>query len=240
MPQIHWDELDRGNEASFATTLVPQARILDQTMPRAQTGRNGFRHPSRKLRFDDLGSTLRANKPELENGEASVASEPGRGHSGRRFVVVAVVVVLLAWGGLYLAFQRWRESYRHRAAYGAAHVVSAIDPLKQVTPPDLDPAAWRDALDKTHAMLMTVVGSNLLDLDDMNKLRGELDQFVARAEAHPESARTELASIWNEMADRAEFLFQDSRDPTHDRHVRPEILPPRPAKVKGRGPSQAR
>ena len=63
-------------------------------------------------------------------------------------------------------------------------------------------------------MLTTVVASNLLDRDEMDKLARELDHFVARARAHPETARTELAAIWNEMADRAEFLFQDSRSPT--------------------------
>ena len=105
-------------------------------------------------------------------------------------------------------------------------------------------AAWRDAIDKTRAMLTTVVGSNLLDLDDMDQLRAELDQCVARAQAHPESARTELAAIWDHMADRAEFLFQDSRSPTQDRHVRPKILPERPEKGQGqagsRGPMSRR
>ena len=72
---------------------------------------------------------------------------------------------------------------------------------------------------------MTVVGSNLLDIDEMDKLRTELDQSVKRVQAHPESGRDELAAIWNEMADRAEFLFQDSRSPTLDRHPRPKILP---------------
>ena len=76
-------------------------------------------------------------------------------------------------------------------------------------------------------MLTTVVASNLLDLDDMDRLRVELDERVASVKSHPETATTELAAIWNEMADRAEFLFQDSRAPTQDRHVRPKILPPR-------------
>ena len=118
-----------------------------------------------------------------------------------------------------------------RAAWGASHVVAAIDPLKDVVPPGVDPTVWRNAIDETHAMLVTVVGSNLLDLDDMNKLRVELDQFVSRARAHPETAPTELAAVWNTLADRAEFLFQDGKDPTRDRHTRPKILPPRPAKT---------
>ena len=100
-----------------------------------------------------------------------------------------------------------------------------------MTPPDVDPAAWRDAVDKTHAMLMTVVASNLLDQSDMDKLRFELDQSVERARAHPETATAELAAIWNEMSDRAEFLFQDSRNPTKSRHPRPALLPERPKKA---------
>ena len=187
---------------------------------------NGFHDPSRRLRFDDFGTDAGSRR-----SDGLITAEAGRGHSGRKLVVVAVVVILLTWGGLYLAFQRWREAYRERAAWGASHVVSAIDPLKEVEPPGVDRAVWRKAVDETHAMLVTVVGSNLLDLHDMDKLRLELDQFVSRARAHPETAQTELAAVWNTLADRAEFLFQDGKDPTRDRHVRPKILPPRPAKT---------
>ena len=187
---------------------------------------NGFHDPPRKLRFDDFGIDAGNRR-----SDRLITAEAGRGHSGRRFVVVAVVVILLTWGGLYLAFQRWRAAYRERAAWGASHVVAAIDPLKEVEPPGVDSAVWRNAVDETHAMLVTVVGSNLLDRHDMTRLRLELDQFVSRAHAHPETAQTELAAIWNTLADRAEFLFQDGKDPTRDRHVRPKMLPPRPAKA---------
>jgi hypothetical protein len=145
-------------------------------------------------------------------------------------VAVAVIVVLLTWGGLYLAFQRWRANYRERVAYGTSNVVPVIDLFKEVMPPGVDRTDWRDAVDKTRAMITTVVASNLLDRDDMDKLRLELDQRVATVHSNPEAAADELAAIWNEMADRAEFLFQDSRAPTRDRHVRPKILAPRPAK----------
>jgi hypothetical protein len=213
--------------------LVTPASILDQTMaPASFNGpQNGSPLPPRRLRFDDFVSTLIGKDRESRHFGPSRISELGQGHSGRRFVVVAVVVVLLTWGGLYLAFERWRAQYRERVAYGASHVVSAVDPLKEVTPPDVDPAVWRDTVDKTHAMLMTVVASNLLDRGDMDKLRVELDQFVTRARARPETAKNELAAIWNEMADRAEFLFQDSRAATQDRHARPKILPARPTKA---------
>jgi hypothetical protein len=164
--------------------------------------------------------------------DAPAITAAGQGHSGRRFVVGAVIVVLVTWGGLYLVFHRWRANYRERVAFGASKVVPVIDPLKDVTPPGVDPTAWRDAVDETHAMLATVVGSNLLDRGDMDNLRVELGERVARVQSHPETATAELTAIWNEMADRAEFLFQDSRDPTRDRHVRPKILSPRPAPEK--------
>jgi hypothetical protein len=201
--------------------------ILDSIMARTPGGKqNGFHDPSRKIRFDDFGTRASSHR-----SEELISAEAGRGHSGRWFVVVAVVVVLVTWGGLYLAFQRWRAAYRERAAWGASHVVSAIDPLKEVVPPGVDPGVWRKAVDETHAMLLTVVGSNLLDVHDMAKLRVELDQFVSQVRAHPETGQTEMAAIWNTLADRAEFLFQDGKDPTRDRHVRPKILPPRPAKA---------
>ena len=194
--------------------------------PTAGGKQNGFHDPSRKLRFDDFGTDAGNRR-----SDGWMTAEVGRGRSGRRFVVVAVVVILCTWGGLYLAFQRLRAAYRERAAWGASHVVAVIDPLKDVVPPGVDPTVWRNAVDETHAMLVTVVGSNLLDLHDMDKLRLELDQFVSRARAHPETAPTELAAVWNTLADRAEFLFQDGKDPTRDRHARPKILPPRPAKT---------
>jgi len=209
---------------------VTPANELDATMSTTRNGQPaGSHHPARPLRFDDLGSSSVGNDP--DSGQSETA-EIGQGHSGRKFVIIAGLVVLTIWGALYLAFQTWRTKYRERAAYGALHVVPAIDPLKAVVPPGTEPGAWRDAVDRTRAMLTTVVGSNLLDIEKMDQLRTELDESVKRVEAHPESGRDELAVIWNEMADRAEFLFQDSRSPTPDRHPRPKILPARPAKTK--------
>jgi hypothetical protein len=198
---------------------------------------NGVQHSSRSFRFDDVRPGLRGNDGESRQTDTSLTTEAGRGHSGRRFVVVALIVVLLTWGGLYLAFQRWKANYQARVAYGTSNVVSALGPLKEVIPPGVDQTAWRDAVDKTRAMLSTVVASNLLDLRDMDRLRAELDERVASAQSRPDSATTELAAIWNEMADRAEFLFQDSRAPTQDRHARPKVLPPRPDKGSGKGPN---
>jgi hypothetical protein len=179
---------------------------------------------TRRLRFDDLGSIV-ARSFSGSGAEADVLS---RGHSGRRFVLVAGVVLLVIWGVLFLIFRDWKTRYQRRAAYGAAQVVPVIDRLATIVPPNIDPDDWRDAVRQTRAMLTTVVGSNLLDIEEMDRLHTELDRCTERAQAHPASARDELASIWNKLADRAEFLFQDSRSPKGDRHPRPKILPPRP------------
>jgi hypothetical protein len=156
------------------------------------------------------------------------------GHSGRRFVLVAGCILLVIWGTLWVIFRDWRVRYRARAAYGATHVVPAIDPLESIVPAGVEPEAWRDAVRQTRAMLITVTCSNLLDMHELDDLRRELDGFVARVRAHPETGCLELAAIWDEMADRAEFLFKDSRSASGDRHPRPKFLPRRPEK----GPRQ--
>jgi hypothetical protein len=222
---------DTLREAGNTDDLVTPASELGATMTTTRNGQPpGSQKRVRKLRFDDLASSSGGNTSGSRHSEIPATGDAVEGHSGRKFVIVAALVVLATWGGLYLAFRTWRTRYLERAAYGASHVVSAIDPLKEVVPPGTEPRAWRDAVDRTHAMLMTVVGSNLLDVDEMDKLRTELDRSVKRVLDHPESGRDELAAIWNAMADRAEFLFQDSRSPTMDRHPRPKILPARPVK----------
>jgi len=196
------------------------------------TGRNGpdqtYRNSTRRLRVDDMAAIVVRNSPgPVENTPSAVLS---RGHSGRLFVLGAGVTLLLIWGTLFLVFRDWRSRYRERALHGATQVVPAIDRLRSIEPPGIDPVAWRAAVDQTHAMLITVTGSNLLDVKDMDKLRAELDQHVARATARPETAVRELADIWDEIAVRGEFLFNDSRSLSGIRHPRPKVLPPQPGK----------
>jgi hypothetical protein len=203
------------------------------------TAHNGYhredRDPNRRLRFDHWASIVTAATTGSNRGSATATAEIlPRGHSGRRFVLVAGFTVLLIWGALYLIFREWRANYRERAAYGLSQVVPAIDPLAEIAPPGLDPIAWRAAVRDTHALLVTVTGSNLLRVKDMRQLREELDQAVDRARARPETAVGELAAIWNNLSDRAEFLLKDSRSASGERHPRPRILPPRPEKAKTR------
>jgi hypothetical protein len=81
---------------------------------------NGSGLPSGGFASDDGVPTVTGKDLVTPDYEFSVLAEGEQGHSGRRFVVVAVIVVLLTWGGLYLAFQRWRENYRERVALGAS------------------------------------------------------------------------------------------------------------------------
>jgi hypothetical protein len=167
--------------------------------------------PARRLRFDEYPSARGASgRP----GEAGV--------SGRRAVVGGVLTLAILAGGLALAFRDWRARYRERAAFGAGQVATAIDPLAGVVPPGVPGDAWRRAVADAHAMLVTLTASNLLDLDQMRDLRADLAARVARARARPETARAELAGLWDDLAARAGPNLVN-------RHPRPGLLsPPRP------------
>jgi hypothetical protein len=132
-------------------------------------------------------------------------------------VLVSGLALLLIAGGLALLFRDWRVHYRARAAFGAHQVAPAIDPLAAVVPPGVAPDAWRRTVADAHAMLVTLTGSNLLDLVDMQLLRADLIARVSRAQARPETARAELADLWDSLARRAgPNLVQ--------RHPRPKLL----------------
>jgi hypothetical protein len=131
---------------------------------------------------------------------------------------------------LYLVFRDWRARYQARAAFGATQVAPVIDSLEPIVPQGMDAETWRKAVRQTHDMMVTVTSANLLDLEQMKVLRDELRQAVARAHAHPETSRDELAGVWNAMADRAEFVLQEGNSGRRKSHPRPAILPPRPSK----------
>jgi hypothetical protein len=182
-----------------------------------------FRDQARRLRVDDLTAIVNRNGARPRDAGASM---PGlREHSGKLFVLLAGAIVLLIWGVLYLVFREWRAGYRERAHYGTTQVVPVIDPLRGVMPPGIEINAWRDAVDQTRAMLVTVTASNLLDIPTMTDLKVELAARVRAGCKRPAQAPIELAEIWNSVADRGEFLFRDSRSTSGDRHVRPSVLP---------------
>jgi hypothetical protein len=211
-----------------------QPAWLGELMSTPRNGQHpGYHDPARRLRFDSLASLVSGDRaPSITGGATAMAEVLPRGHSGVRFVVVVCISVLLIWATLYLTFREWRAKYRERTAYGLTEVVPAIDPLAEITPPALDPIVWRDAVQRTRAMLVTVISSNLLGVNEMRQIRTELEQSVTRARTHPETALDELAAIWNTQTDRAGFLFKDSRSASGDRHPRPRILPPRSKNVR--------
>ena len=151
-------------------------------------------------------------------------------YSGRLLVLGAGFVILTLWGSLYLVFRDWRARYQARAAFGATQVAPVIDSLAQIVPQGMNAETWRRTVQQTHDMLVTVTSANLLDVEQMRALRDELQRAVARAAAHPETSRDELAGVWNAMADRAEFVLQDGTSGRRKGHPRPAILPPRPSK----------
>ena len=173
---------------------------------------SGRRDPERgRVRFD----RPRQGGADTSNGEAG----GGSSISGRRFVTAAVVAVLVLWGSLGLAFRHWRDGYRARQAYGERIVVAAIEPLAEVTPAGVDPAAWRNAVVATRAMLKTVTDSNVLDLDRMRALGSRVDARVRSS--RPENARAQLAAIWDDAESGAGPIVTS-------RHPRPPLLRPPP------------
>jgi hypothetical protein len=116
-------------------------------------------------------------------------------------VIAWVLAVLVVACGLAVAFRDWQVHYRARAAFGASQVATVIDPLAGVVPPDTPSDSWRQAVAETHAMLVALTASNMLDLADMRVLRADLRARVARA--RPETARAALAAVWDDLARRA-------------------------------------
>jgi hypothetical protein len=163
--------------------------------------------PARRLRFDGYPAI-----------QAAVVRPRPVGHSGRRLVIVWVLAVLVLVGGLAVAFRDWQVRYRARAAFGAGQVATAIDPLAAVVPPDVPSDSWHRAVAESHAMLVALTASNMLDLADMRALRADLRARVARA--RPETARGELAAVWDELTRRAGPNLVK-------RHRRPALLSPK-------------
>jgi hypothetical protein len=145
-------------------------------------------------------------------------------------VLVAGAAILILWGVLYLVFYEWRVRYRNRTSFGVTQVAPVIDPLAEIIPPRVAARDWQEAVRETHAMLVSVLSANLLDIRQMERLRDEREQTVNRARLHPETARDELASVWTAMADRAEFVLQEGTSGRRKGHTRPAILPPRQVK----------
>lgn len=145
---------------------------------------------------------------------SSRPAEEAQSVSGRVLVTVGMVALLVVWGSLNVTFRQWKERYRARATFGATVVAGAIDPLAAVVPPDESPDAWCQAVTDTHAMVVALTAANVLDVSQMNDLGARIRDRVAFAK--PETSRTVLAGLWDELERQA--------GPIIGRHPRPRLL----------------
>ncbi len=174
----------------------------------------------RRWRIDGRAARPRPPAPVVEATPARV--------SGRRVVGVMVAAVLTLWLGLDLAFRSWQARHRARAEFGATRVAPAIDPLAASPPPGVSPLEWRRAVADTRAMLLALTASGFLDEPKMEALRREIAAKVAAA--RPETARTTLAALWDDLERRAGPLIAPDRSPPppNSRHAARHPRPPRP------------
>jgi hypothetical protein len=164
-------------------------------------------------------------------GDAPSEQVRGRVHSGRVFLVIAALSLVVVTGVLGLMFRDWRARYRALADYGARHVAPTIDALADQVPPGVKPDQWKLAVSDTHAMLERLTAAGLLDRKRMEALRAEVAARVANAQADPETAVGELARLWDDMEAKAgPILLRGSTKPPNP-PKRPALLP-RPKKKK--------
>lgn len=125
----------------------------------------------------------------------------GPRHSGRRFVIAAVLSLVALLGMLYAAFLDWRGRHEELAAFGRDEVATVVWPLAEVQPPGVEAETWRAAVADTRAMIEAVATSGMLDRARLEALRDELDQCVA--EATPATAVAALRAVWDDLERRA-------------------------------------
>ncbi|WP_435018074.1 hypothetical protein TA3x_000019 [Tundrisphaera sp. TA3] len=159
------------------------------------------------------------------------------GVSGRWTVAVLVAGVLALWFGLDRGFRAWKARHEARAAFGMARVAPAIDPLAAVVPPDVAAEEWRRAVAATHAMLVALTGAGVLDEPDLERLRRQVAGLASRA--RPETARAELAGLWDDLEHRVGPIIAPDHapPPAGSRHAARHPRPPRPGIL---GPSKPR
>lgn len=132
---------------------------------------------------------------------ADVNRSPKTG-SGRKFVVGLVLAILSLWGLLYLGFQTWKAGYEGRAAAGRV-AAARIRPLVQSRPPGFEVWEWEDTVDHAEAMLIALTGSNLLSAEQIEELKGRIDELTQAAASDPSRSAALLRAFWNAISKKS-------------------------------------
>ncbi len=139
------------------------------------------------------------------------------GTSGRLFIMLFSITVLIVWASLWLAFQAWKTGYDQKSLVGrdtARHIRKLVDSK----PAGVSTTTWEDAVDHAEAMLIAVTGSNLLSVPQIQELTTEIDQCVEATRRNPEQGPALLRQLWNELANRA--------GPVAEIYGRPRLIMP--------------
>ncbi|AMV40702.1 hypothetical protein [Planctomyces sp. SH-PL62] len=178
-------------------------------------GRNGPLQPATPTPTPD--APARPVEPPLRRG--------GPGFSGRRFVILSGVVIVLLWALLFLVFRPGLDRYKMRTDFGRKEVAPAVFELRKVQPPGVDSRAWDEAVRDAYGLVATTTESGTIDLDGQKALRDQIKAVAARAVEHPERAVDELAALWDDVAARARKARRPGEPEIDRRHPRPSIFP---------------
>jgi len=143
------------------------------------------------------------------------------GTSGRRFIVLFTITVLIFWASLWVSFRFWKSGYDQKAQVGR-ETARHIRKLVEARPDGVSASVWEDTVDHAEAMLIAVTGSNLLNIQQIQALTVEIDERVAAATRQPNQGPAILKELWDELAKRA--------GPVANIYGRPKLLEAVPVK----------
>ncbi len=124
------------------------------------------------------------------------------GTSGRRFIVLFTITVLIFWASLWVSFRFWKSGYDQKAQVGR-ETARHIRKLVEARPDGVSASVWEDTVDHAEAMLIAVTGSNLLNIQQIQALTVEIDARVVAATRQPNQGPAILKELWDELAKRA-------------------------------------
>jgi len=140
---------------------------------------------------------MQPNKRSIPNPADQIS-----GTSGRRFIVLFSIAILIFWASLSVGFRFWKSGYDQKAQAGR-ETARHIRKLVEARPDGVSASVWEDTVDHAEAMLIAVTGSNLLSIEQIQALTLEIDERVAAATRQPNQGPAILKELWDELAKRA-------------------------------------